>query len=267
MGLERLRLCDDVSPAQWIVDRIHPFAQDVGSIVPEGFEAFARVFHPAGRTEGGETVAVRWSEVAEANGRIAHPEMQWPTIAMREPYSNWRHPGLWDHVPNEGSLPAELIPELIEVLRRHTTRPDRVWFAVWNGYSGLVFDESGIGTTDLWAWPESPIESGKRLRSLGERPQPPSAPTFELPGRAYWLLSGPIGAAGDSLGRGRWEQSANLWWPEDRSWCVATEIDFSWTYVGGTESLVDDLLAASALEVMRAEISDGVTWDSDHLNR
>ncbi len=34
MGLERLRLCDDVYPAQRIVDCINPFAKDVGSIVP-----------------------------------------------------------------------------------------------------------------------------------------------------------------------------------------------------------------------------------------
>ncbi len=48
---------------------------------------------------------------------------------------------------------------------------------------------------------------------------------------------------------------------------MATEIDFSWTYVGGTESLIEELLANPALEVMRAELSHGVTWDSDHLNR
>lgn len=109
-------------------------------------------------------------------------------------------------------------------------------------------------------------EIGSLPADLSSGP-PPSAPRIELPGRDYYLLSGRIEAAGESLGRGRWEQSANLWWPEDRSWCVATEIDFNTTYAGGTESLVDDLLAASALEVMRAEISGGVTWDSDHLNR
>ncbi len=58
-----------------------------------------------------------------------------------------------------------------------------------------------------------------------------------------------------------------MWWPEDRSWCVATEIDFSWTYIGGTEFLVEELLTLSALEIMRVEISDGVTWDADQINR
>jgi len=37
----------NVSPARWIKDRLHPFAQDTGSVIPEGFEAYARVFHPA----------------------------------------------------------------------------------------------------------------------------------------------------------------------------------------------------------------------------
>ena len=37
-------------------------------------------------------------------------------------------------------------------------------------------------------------------------------------------------------------QSANLWWPEDRAWCVTTDIDFAWTYVGGDRSLIEELI-------------------------
>ena len=42
--------------------------------------------------------------------------------------------------------------------------------------------------------------------------------------------------------------SPNLWWPDDRAWCVATEIDLAWTYVGGSAALIDDVLASAALE-------------------
>ena len=42
-----VRYTSDVSPGRWIKDRLHPFAQDTGSVIPEGFEAYARVFHPA----------------------------------------------------------------------------------------------------------------------------------------------------------------------------------------------------------------------------
>src|SRR3984893_3910611 len=69
----------DVSPALWIGPRLHPFAKDVGSIIPEGFHAYARLFHPvpvdSRRRE-------RWSDVAQRNGRIVHPEMQFHQISV-----------------------------------------------------------------------------------------------------------------------------------------------------------------------------------------
>jgi hypothetical protein len=66
-----LELRDDLSPADWIVDRIHDFGVDVGSVIPEGFDAYARLFHPAIRIEDDVETVVRWSEVAEANGRTS----------------------------------------------------------------------------------------------------------------------------------------------------------------------------------------------------
>ncbi len=61
-------------------------------------------------------------------------------------------------------------------------------------------------------------------------------------------------------------QSANLWWPEDRAWCVATEIDFNTAYIAGTQGLVEALLACEELEVYQVEPTDGVAYDGDTLN-
>jgi hypothetical protein len=61
-------------------------------------------------------------------------------------------------------------------------------------------------------------------------------------------------------------QSADLWCPEDRAWCVATEIDFNTTYLAGTQSLVDALLGCEELEVYQVEPTDGVACDGDALN-
>jgi hypothetical protein len=49
-------------------------------------------------------------------------------------------------------------------------------------------------------------------------------------------------------------QSANLWWPADHAWCVASEIDFQWSYVGGPRSCIDAILKDSRIE--SAEIKD-----------
>jgi hypothetical protein len=65
----------DVSPADWIAPRLHGFNMDTGSVVPEGFEAYCRIFHPLRRHEPGATSRT-WAEVAAQKGRIVHPEMQ-----------------------------------------------------------------------------------------------------------------------------------------------------------------------------------------------
>ena len=62
-------------------------------------------------------------------------------------------------------------------------------------------------------------------------------------------------------------QTPNLWWPEDRAWCVATEIDLAWTYVGGSSELAATLLGDRRLEALAATVEDRFTIDSDLLNR
>ncbi|HYZ55415.1 MAG TPA: hypothetical protein VE733_18195 [Streptosporangiaceae bacterium] len=60
--------------------------------------------------------------------------------------------------------------------------------------------------------------------------------------------------------------SPNMWWPDDRAWCVETEVDSMTTYVGGTRECIAELAAHPDLEAMAIEPSDGVTWASDQLN-
>ena len=80
------------------------------------------------------------------------------------------------------------------------------------------------------------------------------------------LLTGPLDAAATSLERPPFDQRANLWWPDDRAWCVASEIDLTTTDVGGNEDCVRDLLDDPGLEVLPVPVDQGVAWDSDRLN-
>ena len=50
---------------------------------------------------------------------------------------------------------------------------------------------------------------------------------MQLPAREYVLFVGPL-AGLPSLMEAQGGRSPNLWWPEDRAWCVATEIDLAW---------------------------------------
>jgi hypothetical protein len=44
-----------------------------------------------------------------------------------------------------------------------------------------------------------------------------------------------------------------LWWPDDRAWCAGNEIDASFTCIGGSRALIDELLARHDLEVLELD--------------
>ena len=135
-----LEYVDDLTPAKWIAERLHPFAQDAGAIIPPGFDAYARVFHPAMRRVGQTEVPVTWREIADSNLRVHHPEMQFgalvatvgtPTVERRP------QPGLFDSWPRTGTLRLDDARALVYVLADHTTTPERCWFAAWEGFGSL----------------------------------------------------------------------------------------------------------------------------------
>lgn len=72
----------DVDATTWIDERLQPFGRLgegtlVGEIVPSGFEAYARVFHPARRVFGPsieQRATLRWSEIAAARNKTVHPQ-------------------------------------------------------------------------------------------------------------------------------------------------------------------------------------------------
>jgi hypothetical protein len=53
-------------------------------------------------------------------------------------------------------------------------------------------------------------------------------------------------------------QSPNLWWPADRAWCVASDIDLPSTYLGGTRALVEEVPGDDRLEAVPARLTDPV---------
>jgi hypothetical protein len=61
-------------------------------------------------------------------------------------------------------------------------------------------------------------------------------------------------------------QSPNLFWPDDRAWCAASEIDLDSTYIGCSEETAAALLADPRLETWPVNASDAIAWDSDTIN-
>jgi len=74
---ETMHIAKNSDSASWITARLHPFARDVGSIIPDVFAAYARVFHPPlRRTSDGAMIPVRWNDIASANNRTIEAEVQ-----------------------------------------------------------------------------------------------------------------------------------------------------------------------------------------------
>lgn len=246
-----------VEAADWILERLHPFAQDVGSVVPEGFAAYARVLHPASEWDGSRRRKLRWAEVAERNGRVVHPEMQFHAISQPAEAAS---PVTSVEEPLTGSLPADEAGVLVDVLTAYTRTPDRCWFCLWEGWGWVQGAPAEATLSPRQRWRRRPAETTGPVPSkvrAGRR--------VRAPGRQYLLYRGPV-AASMAFCSLPWAQTPALWWPDDRAWCVATEIDFSWTYVGGSTELVERLLADRRLEALPARLGDRITYDSDRLN-
>ncbi len=67
--------------------------------------------------------------------------------------------------------------------------------------------------------------------------------------RSCFLFRGGVRAA-SAFRTENWFQSPTLWWPQDRAWCVASELDIYSTYVAASTAAVRSLIDDPALEVL-----------------
>lgn len=221
----------NVSSADWIRERLtSPESCVVTSIVPSGFEAYARILHPAQVPRDGVGL-VRWSDVSRWSGVSMHSRIQWHDVALPQtaPLTEapWRGQG-----PRQGGLFLPDAEALIEDLTPHTRTAETCYFCLWIGYFG--------GGTPFVRLGDPPVKG----------PEPAQPPRLvELPWREYGLFEGLLAqGASIEMENGLGPQTSNLWWPADHSWCVASEIDLPWTYVGGSCPLIERVLADERIE-------------------
>lgn len=236
MELNRTMSVANPDTAAWLKTSMEKFwgrndnANYVAAIIPAGFESYARILHPGSiKPEGRE---VSWAEIAARFGYTPHAQMQWHAITESI------HPAEAARLnpPSAGNLPRKHAQELVEILGDHTGTPQDCYFAIWDGWGLPVLDALTSKTANL-----------------------------RLPHRSYHLSQDPIGFALQSISPLTW-QSANMWWPEDRAWCVAIEVDLMWTYVGGRSACINAILADNRLEAWPATPDDRVDVNSDQIN-
>ncbi len=66
--MKGLQPAADAEAAAWVVAGLRRFAESVLSVVPAGFPAYVRVFHPAYCMVERQMTPMRWSDIAAATG-------------------------------------------------------------------------------------------------------------------------------------------------------------------------------------------------------
>lgn len=255
----------DISAARWVEQSLGQEFAHVAALIPRGFGRYARLFHPA-RNQHGERV--RWAEVAAWSGRTVHPLMAFERISNpSRGYGAGAAP--WNEDPSQGSLDSGDAIALAEFLANFTDTPQQCLFAVWEGYgqftpgasvSCVAFYRNDLDAEERLPWSESGVE----MQVLVPPAEVLTAERLTGVERNYVLYTGPLSAV-TSFHVNLWH-SPNIWWPADRKWCVATDIDLDSSYVGGSEACIVSLANNVRFEALPTTLDAPVYMAADTLN-
>ena len=209
----------DVAAASWLLSALRPWTargiETVSTLVPSGFAAYARILH---RSSSGNN-EIRWVDIAARTGRAMDARSEFADLVGWQGDATHQSPPAPWREPDEGSLRPDECAAVAETLAAHTSTPGDCWFCVWEGYGW-----TGFGPND-------------------------GLPRVAFTHRNCVLFRGPVEAA-TAFRSPPWFQSPTWWWPQDRAWCVASELDIYSTYVAAARSAVGDLLQHPALEAL-----------------
>jgi hypothetical protein len=263
-----LKVVDGDAVGAWIKPRLGGEFGAVTLEVPKGYEAYARVFHPSRifhRDGDPPWKLVRWADVAKACGTIAHREMQWHALVGSSDPDNFTGSKWTGSDPSLGEMDLPTLDALRDVLAAHTADPASCLFGLctiqgWEdqftrqecrhqlklpmGRDHIVLT-GALSALDQIVFDASKPHSSRAITVAykGEGPRPEPDPSFFSRRRA-----------------------PNLIWPADRSWLVASEVDFDSTLVGGGAELIAAIVGSSELEAWQVEPTDSLAADADKIN-
>ncbi len=161
---EDFKVTNGASARAWIEPRLGGEFGAVTLQVPKGFDAYARVLHPA---QDSERNPVSWAKVADVLDSTAHREMQWHALVGSSDSSNFTGSKWADGDPSLGAMDLPTLDSLCEALAAHTSDPAHCHF----------------GLCTIQVWEEQFSADELRL------------PLLKLPmGRDYIVLTGPLSA-------------------------------------------------------------------------
>ncbi|WP_338748032.1 hypothetical protein [Janibacter alittae] len=289
-----MELLTHVESGDWLLGRVGDGAR-VGGVAGTGFESYARVLHPVPAWLEDLTVANewglhpvlqetrwRWSQVAVRQDLTMHPLVQFNRLA--DLHQGVDFPDGWRvGQTQEGYFDLDLLAALTEHLGLATATPHDLVAGIWNGWGEVrghrwsAYVEEGSGLRGWLArrmW-RNEVGGSHRRAAPEIRAVAAGGPWLEWPDRKMVLFATSI----DELADRTWPERARIgvqpgWsgtspqllWPADRSWVVASEIDWDSTIVAGSRSLVDAVLGDERFEAFEVGEEDDLTYEGDTVN-
>lgn len=224
----------------------------VAGIVPSGFERYLRIFSPVGVSShsGPDALELRvpWSLICEQLGIEFKPNILWQRdiVAADSRVTEFQEPG-W------GAHDTHALEHVGKILQEYEAQ-DRSWyFASWAGY--------GVAESDQTVWLPS-HRHGALEMSVFERWNEADSPfAFPLvpssPGSGTLLSSFGDAAPQEFTPP---SQQPMYWWPEGHDWVLGQPLYGRSAYLACSNSIADEVLAASGIEAIDADLSE----EADH---
>lgn len=218
---------------EWVTKKLD-WEVTVRAWMPEGYERYVRILHPAYRIvrEEGMSVAqiaIPWSAISEWSGKPLNSQSHIQDISLNADGLDWSENNEMGYAPLQGQLDEASLASLLVHLASETSVLDEIWMLIWTGFGGPP-DAVGLPVRVTWS--------------------------FSRLGREYVLRKGAISSSLDNLEDPRFTNPPTFWWPEDRSWFASSDIDASSTYIGGSKKLIERILKDPALEAFPADLND-----------
>lgn len=212
-------ISDPDAAGGWLRGRLDEGMTTMHCVVPRGFEAYARIFHPmpvlrlpdgspmptsedkAALTdrevlrifEEVEVLQATWQEAADAFGTVMHPLAQWQTLVRAGRKSDWGcrigSDGREYQAPPEGEMTPGLLAVLAGHLTAHTSSPGQGVAGVWEGYGGLLEAQESVLSIGWTATSDDPhVPTLMEARTMQGARRPGILPEAVAKGRRLSLF-------------------------------------------------------------------------------
>ena len=251
----------------------------VAELVPDVFEAHARVFHRPCYEEP-EVIMRR----AELEKQLESPD---PERAMADPLAElnrmqsdplWRE--LHELDEQRMAAPGSTLRTWHEIAAENgkIAHPQMEWHQI---STPTVDDERFFS----WGWEMEPEEVATLAATLRPFTATPDScflaiwegygmeaiesrrgSAFLLGPHEHLVFRGTLADASSDAWNEAFNHPPTFWWPEDRRWCVGFDIDFDTTFVGGSAELVRALVDSDELEALEIGADARVDFTGDEIN-